>query len=128
MEKRNVKESKPIQLLTREEKRLKTASDVSSKDLTRKELFLYIFSDFFRISYIVLCLFLDALIIGLQLFHIDDSIFHLFYFGTDYITYYYMYIVYITLLIITLEVVAINFQLRIYRKIFYKPLLNPKFR
>ncbi len=115
-------------MLNREEKRLKIASEISSKDLTTRELFLYIFSDFLRISYIVACLFLDALIIGLQLFHIDDSIFHLFYFGADYISYYYMYIIYILLLIMTIEVLAINFQLKIYRRIFYKPLLNPRFR
>ena len=123
-----MKDSKSIQLLDREEKRSATVSKTSSKDLTRKELFLYIFSDFFRISYIVLCLFLDGLIIGLQIFNIDDSIFNLIFFGTSYILYYYVYVIYLFLLILTLEVIAINFQLKIYRKIFHNPLLNPKFR
>ncbi len=38
--------------------------DVSAKDLTRKQLFRYIFDDFFRASYIVLMLFIDVIIIA----------------------------------------------------------------
>ena len=123
-----MKDPKSIQLLTKEEKKSKAVKDISSKDLTRKELFLYIFSDFFRISYLVLCLFIDALILGLQVFNIDDSIFNLSKVGGDYLQYYYMYVIYLFLIIILMEIIAISLERRFYRRVFYKPLLNPKFR
>jgi hypothetical protein len=123
-----LKDPKSIQLLTKEQKRSKVVKDISSKDLTRKELFLYVFSDFFRISYIVSCLFVDALILGLQVFNIDDSIFNLSAIGGNYLPYYYMYVIYLFLIIIVMEIIAISLELRLYRKVFYKPLLNPKFR
>ena len=37
--------------------------EVSSKDLTKRELFSYVLSDFFRISYDVLAIFFDGLIL-----------------------------------------------------------------
>jgi hypothetical protein len=123
-----LKDPKSIQLLTKDQKRSKAVKDISSKDLTRKELFLYIFSDFFRISYIVLCLFIDALILGLQVFNIDDSIFNLSKIGGSYLPYYYMYVIYLFLIIMIMEIIAIPLELKLYRKVFYKPLLNPKFR
>ena len=123
-----MKDPKSIQLLTKEEKKSKAVKDISSKDLTRKELFLYIFSDFFRISYLVLCLFIDALILGLQVFNIDDSIFNLSKVGGNYLQYYYMYVIYLFLIIILMEIIAISLEHRFYKRVFYKPLLNPKFR
>ncbi len=123
-----MKDPKSIQILTKEQKRSKDVKDISSKDLTRRELFLYVFSDFFRISYLVLCLFLDGLMLGLQVFNLDDSIFELGSIGGNYLIYYYLYIIYLFLIIAVMEAIAIPLELRLYRKIFYKPLLNPKFR
>lgn len=37
--------------------------ETSSKDLSRRELLSYIFTDFFRISYDVLAIFFDALVV-----------------------------------------------------------------
>ena len=123
-----MKDPKSIQLLSKEEKRSKQVKDISSKDLTRKELFLYVFSDFFRISYIILCLFFDAIILGLQVFNLDDSIFNLGLISGNYSIYYYLYVIYLFIIIAFMEIIIIPLEHKLYRKIFYKPLLNPKFR
>ena len=50
-----------------------TEKEITSKDLTRKELLLYIFDDFFRGFYLVGCLFFDGLIIFQIYSYIPDS-------------------------------------------------------
>lgn len=96
--------------------------ELTSKDLTRKGLFFYIFDDFFRGFYIVGCLFLDGVIIpglrfllpggGVDLpFRLPSSITGL-------------YVAYITILMVFLEVVAVYYEFLGFRRLWRKGSLG----
>ncbi len=89
--------------------------EITSKDLTRKQLIRYIFDDFLRGFYLVGCLFLDGLIIAYLFRYIPNGPFlsratNLYFsFG--------LYDLYFILLIGLIEAVVIFYQGRMFRKI-----------
>ncbi len=112
MEKRQPRYVKVSHRQTREE-------DVSAKELTRRELFSYVFRDFFRISYDVLSIFFDALIIPeIYLLRPTGPFF------MNYFTYVYgsmlFYTIYMWGVIGTLEIAAIWLEILGYRKLWPK--------
>lgn len=92
--------------------------ELTSKDLTRKGLFLYIFDDFFRGFYLVGCVFLDAVIIPSLRFILPGSGFNLLSAVPGTINA--LYTAYIVLLILFLEVFFIYMEINGFRKIWKK--------
>ncbi len=93
--------------------------EVSSKDLTRRELLSYLFTDFFRISYDVVAIFFDALILPeIYFLRPTGPVYSLYvqhYFGSEVYYMLYMYGV-----IALLETAAIWLQIKGYRKLWPK--------
>ncbi|MEM0157991.1 MAG: hypothetical protein QW812_00570 [Thermoplasmataceae archaeon] len=89
--------------------------EVTSKDLTRKQLFQYLFGDFVRGFYIVACMFLDILVIGELYKFIPSpnllSALYFSYFGNPAVL-----PLYVFMLTVLLEVVAVHLEVKIYRK------------
>lgn len=103
-------------IVYREEEEFK---DVSSKDLSRSELIKYIFSDFIRGFYLVGCIFLDFLIIA-QLYYLLPFSREIGYVFDFYFGGFNLYFFYILIIIISLEIVLIWAEWKIYVKHFRK--------
>lgn len=92
--------------------------ELSSKDLTRKQLVLYILNDFIRGFYLIACLFLDGLVV-LQFYSFDPGNYlHRGIFSTDYVRY-----GYVGFATISLEVLVIYVQYKGYRRFWPKGAL-----
>jgi hypothetical protein len=65
MEKQKEERKTPV-LTSRDAKRENSKWSRSSSELSRKEIFQYVFSDFFRYGYFVLVIFFDVVIVLLQ--------------------------------------------------------------
>lgn len=97
--------------------------EVSAKDLTRSQLLRYIFDDFFRASYIVLMLFIDAILIAQFFYFIpgfenDVMIFSQLFPGKNLLIYY------TVVMIVFIEIICIYYQAILFRKIWPRPPLN----
>lgn len=114
---------RPLRTSYKDDEDLDEREQISSKDLTKKGLFFYLFDDFFRGFYIVGCLFLDGIIIPGLRFLLPGG-------GTVLplklpSTVTSLYTAYIIILVIFLEAVAIYFQARGFRKLWRKGSLGP---
>ncbi len=97
--------------------------ETSAKDLTRSQLLRYIFDDFFRASYIVLMLFIDAIIIAQFFYFIpgfqnDLSLISVLFHGRNLLVYY------TVIMISFVETVCIYYQSILFRKIWPRVQLN----
>ena len=90
-------------------------SEVSAKDLSRKELLSYIFGDFIKAFYIVGCVFLDGLIIGEAYDYIPG-----FYSINSAINRYFLnssiLIIYTVILILFSECLVLFYEIKYYKK------------
>lgn len=89
--------------------------ELTSKDLTRKGLFLYIFDDFFRGFYLVGCVFLDGVIVPSLRFILPYSGFHLISAVPSSLNL--LFTSYVVMLIIFLELLLIYLEIKGFRKI-----------
>ena len=92
--------------------------ELTSKDLTRKGLFLYIFDDFFRGFYLVGCVFLDGVLIPSLRFILPYSGFNLLSIVPSSLNL--LYTVYVLMLIIFLELFLIYLEIKGFRRIWKK--------
>jgi|GEM_PF-1832288 hypothetical protein len=98
--------------------RREAEEDISAKDLTRRQLLSYLFEDFFRISYDVLSLFFDALIIPeLYLLRPAAGAYGLLP-GDSFAQPFYGY--YLLGVVVVLEIVAIWLEIKCYRYLWPK--------
>ncbi len=88
---------------------------ITSKDLTKKQLVLYIFNDFLKGSYIIGCLFLDGLVILYLYYFIPSS-----YLSRGVLTNSTYKDIILGLLILSLEALVIFYQFKGYRRIWPK--------
>ncbi|MCL4331846.1 MAG: hypothetical protein M1304_06215 [Candidatus Thermoplasmatota archaeon] len=100
-----------------------TEKEVTSKDLTRKELLLYIFDDFFRGFYLVGCLFFDGLIIFQIYSYIPDSSALGIFFNLA-LPKFNIFNYYIWILIVFLEITVAYLEAKGFRKIWPKDSLT----
>ncbi len=89
--------------------------ELTSKDLSRKGLFLYIFDDFFRGFYLVGCVFLDGVLIPSIRFILPYSGFNLISIVPSSLDF--LYTAYIVMLIAFLELFLIYLEIKWFRKI-----------
>lgn len=89
--------------------------EITSRDLTKKQLIRYVFDDFLRGFYLVACLFLDGLIIAYLFRYIPNGQFYSR--ATDLFFNFKLYDVYFFMLIAFVEAVVIFYQGRMFRKL-----------
>ncbi len=96
--------------------------EITSKDLTKKGLFYYLFDDFFRGFYLLGCVFLDGIIIpGLRFLLPSGGI------GLPYVipsSLTALFTVYIAMLIVFLEILLIYYEIIWFRKLWKKGSLG----
>ncbi|MCL4447696.1 MAG: hypothetical protein M0Z77_03870 [Thermoplasmatales archaeon] len=89
--------------------------EITSKDLTKKQLVLYIFNDFLRGTYTIGCMFLDGLVILYLYYFIPAS-----YLSKGILSNTIYRDVILGLLILSLEVLVIYYEFKGYRRIWPK--------
>lgn len=89
--------------------------EITSRDLTRKQLFRYVFDDFLRGFFLVGCLFFDGLIVAYIFRFIPNGPFYSR--ATDLFFSFKLYDVYFFILIALLEAIVIFYQAKLFRKI-----------
>lgn len=89
--------------------------EITSKDLTRKELMRYIFDDFLRGFYLVGCLFLDGIIIAYSFRLIPNGAAYSK--SLDLFFNFSIYYVYVLMLILLVEAIVIFYQGKAFRKL-----------
>ncbi len=92
--------------------------ELTSKDLTKRGLFLYIFDDFFRGFYLVGCVFLDGVLIPSIRFILPYSGFDLLSIVPSSLNL--LYTIYVVMLIIFLELLLIYLEIKGFRRIWKK--------
>lgn len=108
----------PIRVSTREDREQERRKEINARDLTRGELFHYLFDDFFKAFYVVGCIFFDVLVVG-QLYNIIPGMIPLnkitsVYFNGGLLEYYFLIIIlFLEAIIIPLE---IKFYIRTWKK------------
>lgn len=89
--------------------------EITSKDLTRKQLVLYVFNDFLRGLYVAGCLFLDGLVILYITYFIPPE-----YLTRGALSNVYMRDIILGLFTLSIEVLVVFYQFRAYRRIWPK--------
>ncbi len=92
--------------------------EITSKDLTRKQLVLYVFNDFLRGLYVAGCLFLDGLVILYITYFIPPK-----YLNRGALSNVYMRNIILSLFTLSIEVLVIFYQYKAYRRIWPKGAL-----
>lgn len=105
----------PVHPQARVSEKKKEEKEITSKDLTKSQLLLYILNDFLRGFYIVGCLFLNGLVILQMYSFIPQNGFSVGLFSNLWIR-----IIIFSAAIILLEAFAIIWEIKIYRRIWPK--------
>ena len=112
-------------ILTKQEKLEEELIRKPAREFTKKQLFLYLFYDFFRASYIVGALFLDGVVIA-ELYIIIPNLYLYNALVNSVTGSFYLVYFYVALLTVFAEYIVIILEIKAYRK--FIKIINPKIK
>ena len=112
-------------ILTKQEKLEEELTRKPAREFTKKQLFLYLFYDFFRASYIVGALFLNGTVIAELYVIIPNLYFYNALVNSETGSFYLIYF-YVALLTVFAEYIAVILEIKAYRK--FIRIIDPKIK